>query len=106
MEATKKVTIMGIPCMVKVGKYSANGQASISLVVAEDVDREGVFAGQPMMTASVCCPELPFLAGQTLIKNYSENEGLLDALIGAGVVEDLYQPIRVGHGHASLVRIL
>jgi hypothetical protein len=44
--------------------------------------------GAPITTATVNLPEFPLEEGEVAIKDYSENEGILDALTDAGVVSD------------------
>jgi hypothetical protein len=48
------------------------------------------FNGEPYATASINDPEADLKAGEVIIKNYSENEGVLEALEEAGIVEPLY----------------
>jgi hypothetical protein len=62
-------------CVIEKGEYRAGGPA-LHLASAED--------GEPIATATVWLPNIP--AGCVAIKNYSENEGMLPALVSAGVV--------------------
>lgn len=50
---------------------------------------------EPQITASVCIPESTQLPGEIFIKDYSENEGILDALIKAGILVDTGKRIKV-----------
>lgn len=43
--------------------------------------------GEPIATATVNVPEIQLQANQVLIKDYSENEGMLTALEKAGIVK-------------------
>ncbi len=44
--------------------------------------------GEPVATATVClAPEWPAREGHVWIKDYSENQGMLDALTEAGIIE-------------------
>lgn len=107
MKSAKNLTFIGIPCKVEISEYSANGQAAIELVVADDAKEEdGYFPGEPVATATVCIPDRTLSNYQTLIKDYGENEGILKALVRSGVVEDLHQSVTVGLAQASLVRVL
>ncbi len=54
-----------------------NGRKAIQLV-----DEMGC----PMCVATVNMPEVPVAEGNVLIKNWSENKGMLEALITAGIV--------------------
>ena len=40
------------------------------------------------------------------IKDYDENKGIFDALVNAGIIEDLHQNIPVGYVEARLARLL
>ena len=56
--------------------------------------------GTPYSTATLNDPELELEADQILIKDYSENEGMVKALQEAGIVQPLY-PHPVGTFGAS-----
>jgi hypothetical protein len=68
------------------GKYHNNQRTSIQLYEQE--------TGEPFMTASVNMPDEYLTEDMVCIKNYSENEGILDVLINAQIVLplDLIQP--------------
>lgn len=55
-----------------------NGRTRIRLVDASD--------GEDVATATVNLPDLEIPAGFVAVKDYSENEGMLEALVKAGVV--------------------
>ena len=76
-----KVTFAGFECDVVFEKYAANGQHAILL-------RESG-TGMPVCTATVCIPDWePFRKPNWVaIKDYSENEGIFDALYDAGIVK-------------------
>lgn len=42
------------------------------------------------------CPDFPLEAGEVTIKNYSENEGLYESLLDAGVIEKAHREIPCG----------
>lgn len=84
-----------------------NGRVAIQLYDAED--------GSPLMTASVNIPELPEEAIEglcsklgvdkkrfVLIKNWSENEGVLMSLEEAGVIDVGKSTIPTGYCHANV----
>lgn len=64
-------------CTIQFTQYNNTGRTAIQLR-CED--------GSPMGVATLNVPEIPVQEGNVLIKNYSENTGMLDALIEAGVV--------------------
>jgi hypothetical protein len=63
--------------LVSTATYS-NGRLAIRLIDPED--------GSPQVTASVNLPDEPCPDGCTYMKTYSENEGILEDLIAAGIV--------------------
>lgn len=81
---TKTVNFMGEELNVKLSKY-ANGQNAMQLV-----DQDGI----TFMTASVA-HDVNIDDDCVIIKNYSENEGILQALIEAGIIEKPFCEIPV-----------
>ena len=80
----KTVKFMGEELTPIIGQY-VNGQTAIRLV---DQD------GHPFMTASVA-HDVNIDDDCVIIKNYSENEGILEALIEAGIIEKPFCEIPV-----------
>ena len=80
----KTVKFMGEELTPVLGQY-ANGQTSIQLI-----DQDGM----PFMTASVA-HDVNIADDCVIIKNYSENEGILQALIEAGIIEKPFCEIPV-----------
>lgn len=74
-------------CKVVFGKYH-NGNTTIQLV-ADEFDE---FPGEPIATASVNLEDGVVGEGKVAIKDYSENEGMLDVMIEAGIVST---PVRL-----------
>ena len=70
-------------CEIVKHKYS-NGRTALQLVSAVDVD--DVYKGEPIATATVNIPEMDLKENEVIIKDYSENEGMLEALVAAGIV--------------------
>lgn len=81
---------------VKIETYR-NGGTAIVLV-----GHDGVIAA----VATVNIPEAPLLPHQVLIKDYSENRGMLTALEKAGIVRATGTYIRCGHASMPLCRLL
>lgn len=75
-------------CIVRKRQYD-NGRPALQLIDAED--------GSPIATATVNLPDLPAGPNQVFIKDYSENVGMLDALVAAGVVKPTGQMVRSGY---------
>lgn len=75
---TMKVKFRGAECDVAFGEYE-NGRTAIRLTEN----------GYPFATATMNDPYIWLEKDQVIIKNYSENEGIVDALVEAGVVEKI-----------------
>ena len=74
-----------------------NGRTALRLIDAR--------TREPLLTATVNMPEFRLLAqGETIIKTWSENEGVLQSLIDAGIVEDTDGRIPVGFVKAAVCR--
>lgn len=68
-------------CVLSVVKstYLNNGRIALELVDAE--------TGEPMAKATMNIPEAKLAADEVLIKDYSENAGMVKTLIEGGVIE-------------------
>jgi hypothetical protein len=64
-------------CDVVKRNYS-NGRTALQLVESE--------TGEPIATATVNIPEISLEPNEIIIKDYSENEGIFEALVKAGIV--------------------
>jgi len=71
------VTFRNWNCKLHFRKYG-NDRTALILTDVED--------GSPVATATINIPEFPLAKEYVIIKDYSENEGMLDALMKAGVV--------------------
>jgi hypothetical protein len=84
MKITHKTPYGEYKLSMSISKYT-NGQTAIKLFDMAD--------GMPFATATVAIDD-QLLEGEVAIKDYSENEGILDSLIEAGVIDHphaLYQ---------------
>lgn len=82
-------------CKIVFGQYG-NRRIAISLVSDDELE-------EPIATASVNLVDEILDKNQVAIKDYSENEGMLDVMIAAGVVS---KPIRfTGSGWISNIPI-
>lgn len=93
MENKKQINFIGYDCNLVFGKYGSNNQNYIQLVDAND--------GEAVCTASVALPlqwciDNDCVQGddEVFIKDYSENTGILEALVSAGVIS-VIKPIRL-----------
>tara|TARA_R110002073_G_C9206384_1_gene558557 strand:+ start:253 stop:567 length:315 start_codon:yes stop_codon:yes gene_type:complete len=95
MIKTQTVNFNGEDLTIVMGKY-ANGQNSIQLMDDE---------GHPYMTASVAYDSgvldeiynIKLEKDSVIIKNYSENEGILEALIEAEIIDCEVIPFKVNY---------
>jgi len=74
-----------------------NGALAIRAVDAD--------TGEPVAVLTVNMPDIKLAPGEVLIKDYSENEGALETLLQAGVVEAL-EVIPCSYAEAIRCRLL
>jgi hypothetical protein len=84
-------------CLLTVLKYG-NGRPALVLNDAED--------GSQIAVASVNVPDLDLGDDEIVIKDYSENEGMLDALVEAGVIQDTGLRVASGYVDMPLCKLL
>jgi hypothetical protein len=84
-------------CDVEFSKYR-NGRTAILLVDRVD--------GSPIATATANLPLEILADNEVFIKDWMENEGILSALINAGIIEDTGRTVRNGFVFANVARIL
>lgn len=82
-------------CQILIQRYEQGGSLALQLV-----DEEGSIA-----RATANLSNVNLAPGEILIKDYSENEGMLAALITAGVVTDTGRRIRSGHADIPVAKL-
>jgi hypothetical protein len=86
-------------CNVGVAHYG-NGRLALQLTSAvEDLD-DDLFIGTPIATATINLPHDALADNEVFIKDYSENEGMHQALFAAGYVSEITR--RVNSGYISV----
>jgi tRNA A37 threonylcarbamoyladenosine synthetase subunit TsaC/SUA5/YrdC len=90
------VTINGIECSVVFGEYG-NNRVAIQLVTN---------SGEPYMTATINIPKEPLGKDEVIIKNFSENEGILQALIASGHISEPVRAIPTGFVYGLVCKLL
>jgi hypothetical protein len=85
-------------CYVEFNRYSQNDRVAIQLVEKDSHD--------PIAMATVNIDEVPVGEDECLIKDYSENEGVLEALEKAGVVKFTGKTFKSGWVDVHLCKIL
>ena len=76
----------------------ANGRTALVLVDALD--------GSPIATASVNLPDVELAEDEVCIKDYSENEGMLDALVREGIVSETVRHVPSGFVTIPICKLL
>lgn len=82
-------------CNVNVARYS-NGRLALQLVSAVEDLSDDLFIGSPIATATINLPDDAQAENEVFIKDYSENEGMYDALFDAGYVGEITREVSSG----------
>jgi len=61
--------------------------------------------GEPYATATINDPDADLLDNEVIIKNYSENEGILEALEDAGILFPVYL-LAFGHANGVVCKLI
>lgn len=94
----KTINFKGYRCNIELLKYQTNNRTAIELI---DV------SGEPIATATINMPpEIDLKDDEVVIKNYSENEGILDVLISEGIVERTGKTVSHGYVSSEICRLL
>jgi hypothetical protein len=96
MAKGKRIRFKNWDCELRFDKYCDNDRTAMELVAWEDDDDKDVFEGEPISTCTVNIPEASLAVDEVIIKDYSENEGMLQTLLDAGVVELAGRSVRSG----------
>ena len=86
MKTNPIVNFLNCKCEVVKMQYS-NCRTALELVIAENDEERELYKGEPMATATVNMPCCELESDEVVIKDYSENEGMLDTLVKAGIVK-------------------
>ncbi len=78
--------------------YSANNQHALTLFNPK--------TGEDVLTASVCLVDCNLSSDEIAIKNYSENEGVLQALIDNGIVQPPHRWHPTGWVNIDICRLI
>lgn len=73
-------------CKLVKSKYY-NGRTALELVAWQDDEANEVFEGEPIATCTVNMPNIELKENEVIIKDYSENEGLLATLLDHNVIK-------------------
>lgn len=86
-------------CVVKKERYG-NGRIALSLVAIDSTNNydQEVWPGEQIARATVNIPEAHLEPNEVIIKSYSENAGMLEALQEAKIVSKTKRLIALEHG--------
>lgn len=87
------------PCRIELTQYATGGRTAIRLLHAGEGDVVAVATINPL-------PGIQLGRDEVLIKDYSENDGMLDTLESAGIVKDTGKRVRMGFVDVPVCRLL
>lgn len=91
---TNRVTFKDWECEVVESQYK-NGRLRLDLIDAND--------GSPVAVATVNIPSVGIFPDMIIIKDYSENKGMLEAFKEAGLIRDTGLAVETGRVIANVV---
>mgnify|MGYP003108752120 CR=1 FL=1 len=103
-----KVKFKDWDCKVELGQY-ANGRTAITLVSSRIHDEDPdmmVLEGEPIATATINVPKADISDNEVIIKDWSENKGILECLMKAFIVAEPHGIIHTPGADASLCKLL
>lgn len=83
---SKQIKFKSWNCKLEKTQYR-NGRTALELVAFENDEENEIYEGEPIATCTVNIPDIELEADEVCIKNYSENEGMLEILVNAGIVK-------------------
>ena len=83
-----QVHFKGWECNLEFSKYS-NGRTAITLIDAK--------TNEPIAKATINIPEVPLFPDEVIIKDHDENEGMVAALIKAGIIIQPFDRCKSGY---------
>lgn len=90
-------------CHLKFGYYN-NNRLHIELISAVENMDIFLFVGDPIAKATVNLPDIDLKDDEIIIKNYSENEGMLETLQKFGYISDSIKEVSSGFCHFNIVK--
>lgn len=98
MQLLKKVKYKDWNCNLHKSYYEHGKRVALCLIDAVD--------GEPVSTCTVNLPDEPLGDGEVFIKDYSENEGMVEFLVKEGIVELTGREIRSGYASIPICKLL
>ena len=98
MQFIKKVKYKDWNCNLLKSYYINGNRVALYLVAGED--------GEPVSTCTVNLPDEPLDEGEVFIKDYSENEGMVEFLEKEGVVKPTGRMVQSGYVLIPVCKLL
>ena len=95
----RRVSFAGYECVAAEERYAASVGGRVRIQLYDRYD------GGPVATATVNIPEVDLAEDEVLIKDWSENVGMMDALRSAGIAHDTGRRDDAGHVPANVPRL-
>jgi hypothetical protein len=98
-EAAKQPTVkfMQWTCHVNKAEYE-NGRTALELINAKN--------GEDVLVATVNIPEEKIAPDEVIIKDYSENEGILQVLVNAKIISEPIRTVHTGFVECPVCKLL
>ena len=97
-DALPIVRLHDVYCRILMQRYELGNRIRLQLIAIDDK--------LPYACATVNVPGVELAADEILIKDWSENQGVLAALIRAGVIEDTGRTVPAGRTEANVAKLL
>lgn len=89
----KVIDLNGFKCYAKIRPYN-NGHVYMHLHDCQD--------DQPVTRVSLMIDEIPVIENMIIVKSYSENEGVYESLLNAGIVKPCERKYPIGNEFAHI----
>jgi len=96
----KKIVFNGTELQVSFSAYSMHDGQRTAIVL------NNASTGERYMVATVNLPQEPLKEDEVLIKNWSENEGIYQALVSAGIISQAIDHVATGFVYALKCKLL
>ena len=93
---TNKINFKSWKCFLTLGYYSSGNRLAIKLLSDDENADKGVFYGEHIATATINIPEIPLDKNEIIVKEHSENSGMLEALRQSGLISDTKREVSTG----------
>ena len=102
-----KVMWHGWTCEVVFNRYANGDRLAISLVGSEErTGDDPPFPGESVMRVTTNATEVELAPDEVLVKTWSENDGILEVMEEAGILQYTGRDVALGYAIASVCRVL